>query len=60
MWCVRAQGALGDVLLDPKQVPRNFGSGFLWDAQGHVVTNYHVSVQRSPICPATRGPFSDR
>lgn len=22
--------------------PRGTGSGFLWDAQGHVVTNYHV------------------
>mmetsp|Transcript_5850 Transcript_5850/g.14558 ORF Transcript_5850/g.14558 Transcript_5850/m.14558 type:complete len:538 (-) Transcript_5850:358-1971(-) len=29
-------------LLDPKAVPRNFGSGFLWDSEGHVVTNYHV------------------
>ncbi|GAX75289.1 hypothetical protein CEUSTIGMA_g2734.t1 [Chlamydomonas eustigma] len=28
--------------LNPEFVPRNFGSGFLWDQQGHVVTNYHV------------------
>lgn len=24
------------------EVPRGTGSGFLWDHQGHVVTNYHV------------------
>jgi len=23
-------------------IPRGTGSGFVWDAQGHVVTNYHV------------------
>eukprot|EP00955_Chlamydomonas_euryale_P030620 322561-Chlamydomonas_euryale.AAC.9 len=29
--------------LNPDSVPRNFGSGFVWDKAGHVVTNYHVS-----------------
>ncbi|MEZ5649724.1 MAG: trypsin-like peptidase domain-containing protein [Burkholderiaceae bacterium] len=24
------------------EVPRGSGTGFVWDAQGHVVTNYHV------------------
>jgi S1-C subfamily serine protease len=24
------------------QVPRGTGTGFIWDAQGHVVTNFHV------------------
>ena len=24
------------------EVPLGSGSGFLWDNQGHVVTNYHV------------------
>jgi S1-C subfamily serine protease len=24
------------------EVPRGTGSGFIWDARGHVVTNYHV------------------
>jgi S1-C subfamily serine protease len=25
-----------------QQVPRGTGTGFVWDAQGHVVTNFHV------------------
>jgi S1-C subfamily serine protease len=28
--------------LDATQVQQGLGSGFLWDEQGHVVTNYHV------------------
>jgi S1-C subfamily serine protease len=27
---------------DPTEIPRGSGSGFLWDEQGHVVTNFHV------------------
>ena len=27
---------------DATQVPQGTGSGFIWDAQGHVVTNFHV------------------
>jgi S1-C subfamily serine protease len=27
---------------DVLQIPQGAGSGFLWDDQGHVVTNYHV------------------
>jgi S1-C subfamily serine protease len=28
--------------LDVQTVPTGTGSGFLWDASGHIVTNYHV------------------
>lgn len=28
--------------LNAREVPRGTGSGFLWDEQGHVVTNFHV------------------
>src|SRR5437867_1955152 len=28
--------------LDVQQVPRGVGSGFVWDQEGHIVTNYHV------------------
>lgn len=32
----------GDVTLNIGRMPSGTGSGFLWDSQGHVVTNYHV------------------
>mmetsp|Transcript_42507 Transcript_42507/g.51604 ORF Transcript_42507/g.51604 Transcript_42507/m.51604 type:complete len:516 (+) Transcript_42507:119-1666(+) len=28
--------------LDVLEVPQGTGSGFVWDSQGHIVTNYHV------------------
>lgn len=28
--------------LNVQQVPRGTGSGFVWDKQGHIVTNFHV------------------
>lgn len=28
--------------LDPERVPLGMGSGFVWDREGHCVTNYHV------------------
>lgn len=32
----------GDVTLNIGRLPSGTGSGFLWDTEGHVVTNYHV------------------
>jgi S1-C subfamily serine protease len=28
--------------LNVQQVPRGTGTGFIWDADGHIVTNFHV------------------
>jgi S1-C subfamily serine protease len=28
--------------MDVTEIPRGTGSGFIWDDQGHIVTNYHV------------------
>jgi len=28
--------------LNPQEIPRGTGSGFIWDEEGHVVPNYHV------------------
>jgi S1-C subfamily serine protease len=35
----RGSGLFG---LDVQQVPEGVGSGFVWDTQGHIVTNFHV------------------
>ena len=32
----------GDLVLELGRIPKGSGSGFIWDALGHVVTNYHV------------------
>ena len=29
-------------MLNVEETPRGSGTGFVWDAEGHVVTNYHV------------------
>ncbi|MEI7898780.1 MAG: trypsin-like peptidase domain-containing protein [bacterium] len=31
------------------EVPRGAGSGFVWDKQGHIVSNYHVVYQASTL-----------
>jgi S1-C subfamily serine protease len=35
--------------LNIQQVPRGSGSGFVWDKQGHIVTNYHVVAGASAV-----------
>ena len=32
----------GPFSLDVQQIPEGTGSGFVWDKDGHIVTNYHV------------------
>lgn len=39
----------GPFALRALEVPTGTGSGFLWDDQGHVVTNYHVIAARGPL-----------
>jgi S1-C subfamily serine protease len=34
--------AAGPFNLDVQQIPEGTGSGFVWDDDGHIVTNYHV------------------
>jgi S1-C subfamily serine protease len=41
--------------LDITEIPQGTGSGFVWDGQGHIVTNYHV-VQGASVLTVT---FSD-
>ena len=35
--------------LNPQQVPQGSGTGFIWDKQGHIVTNYHVVQQADRV-----------
>lgn len=35
--------------LDITKVPQGAGSGFLWDRQGHIVTNFHVIYQANEV-----------
>jgi S1-C subfamily serine protease len=32
--------------LNVMEIPRGTGSGFVWDASGYIVTNYHVTLAR--------------
>jgi S1-C subfamily serine protease len=40
--------------MDITEIPQGTGSGFIWDEQGHIVTNFHV-VQ-APRPRASRSP----
>ncbi|KAJ7536289.1 hypothetical protein O6H91_12G063500 [Diphasiastrum complanatum] len=33
-----------DMSMNPIEIPRGTGSAFVWDKQGHIVTNYHVTM----------------
>jgi S1-C subfamily serine protease len=35
--------------MDVTTIPQGSGSGFIWDDQGHVVTNYHVIRSASAL-----------
>ena len=47
----------GDVILDLGRIPKGSGSGFIWDASGHVVTNYHV-IQGADAVQVTLGRWN--
>ncbi|KAK9815107.1 hypothetical protein WJX73_007714 [Symbiochloris irregularis] len=38
-----------DFYMDMREVPQGMGSGFVWDKQGHIVTNFHVIRGASDI-----------
>lgn len=42
---------LNPLTMNLSEIPRGAGSGFLWDREGHIVTNFHV-VQVSRCIPA--------
>lgn len=35
--------------LNPQEVPQGTGTGFIWDKEGHIVTNYHVVQQADRV-----------
>ncbi len=40
--------------LNPTQIQQGTGSGFIWDNEGHVVTNFHV-IQEASACQGHAG-----
>ncbi|MGE5345916.1 MAG: S1C family serine protease [Acidithiobacillales bacterium] len=36
-------------LFDVMEVPQGTGSGFIWDSEGHIVTNFHVIASSSNV-----------
>lgn len=35
--------------LNVQEIPRGTGSGFVWDSQGHIVTNFHVILNADAV-----------
>lgn len=48
----------GLLSFDVQQIPQGSGSGFIWDQQGHVVTNFHV-IQESQALAVTLSDQSE-
>jgi S1-C subfamily serine protease len=48
--------------LNPQEIPRGTGSGFVWDEQGHIVTNYHViqGAQAAKVTLADHSTYEAR
>lgn len=44
---------------DVSEIPRGSGSGFVWDKEGHIVTNFHViqGAQRATVTLADRSSW---
>jgi len=48
----------GRLLLERHEVPQGVGSGFVWDEQGHIVTNFHVvNGRKSFVVTLADGTF---
>jgi S1-C subfamily serine protease len=43
--------------LDSQEIPKGIGSGFVWDLDGHIVTNYHV-VRGADTAQVTLSDYS--
>jgi len=48
--------------MDVQQVPEGAGSGFVWDAEGHIVTNFHViqGAEAAQVTLADRSTWKAR
>lgn len=48
--------------LNPQEIPRGTGSGFIWDDAGHIVTNFHVlqGAQAAKVTLADHSTYEAR
>lgn len=47
--------ARGFLDMDTTEIPAGVGSGFVWDASGHIITNYHVIASGDAFIISFRG-----